>query len=427
MSKCFDVTSRRFLMSNYENRLKTEDSSIHDWYRFVLSFPPHLVRQYLEYFKADHHSIVLDPFCGTGTTNVECKKLGIASWGIEASPITHFASKTKCTWITDVDTMMKDAESIAKDAKHKLDNTNVVRTLTDEQFGLILKNSISPDPLHQVLVLRDSIINKQSKYNNYFLLALAKHIVYSYSNLKFGPEVGINRKRREHVDVLAIWLSEIRRIQQDLLLNAEHANISTDITFGDSRSIKESKFLKKVDCVITSPPYPNEKDYSRTTRLESVILGFIQNKEDLRNIKKGFIRSNSKNVYRNDIDEEYVRDIQSINSLSEEIERKRIELGKTSGFEKLYASVVKLYFGGMAKHLQAIKPFLKDGACLAYVVGDQASYFQIPIRTSELLGEVAERLGDYKVDRIDTFRKRFATATESWLNEDVLVLKYKEK
>lgn len=83
-------------MGNVENKLRVEDSSIHDWYRFVLSFPPHLVQQYLKTFCVDQASFVLDPFCGTGTTNVECKKHGISSWGIEASPLTHFVSRTKC-------------------------------------------------------------------------------------------------------------------------------------------------------------------------------------------------------------------------------------------------------------------------------------------------------------------------------------------
>ena len=414
-------------MGNIENRVKSEDLAIHDWYRFVLSFPPHLVRQYLEEFSVDNHSFVLDPFCGTGTTNVECKKLGICSWGVEASPITHFASSTKCTWITEIDNMVTEAEQICEKAKCVLNKTIALRTLTEEQNSLILKNSISQEPLHQVLVLRDVIFGQKSKYTDYYLLALAKHIVYSFSNLKFGPEVGISRIKKDHVDVLAIWLSEIHRMQQDLQIHTQFSHINTTITLGDSRSINTGNFFKSVDCVITSPPYPNEKDYSRTTRLESVILGYINNKAELRNIKKGFIRSNSKNVYRDDSDEKYVNNIQSITALSDEIENKRLDLGKTSGFEKLYSSVVKLYFGGMAKHLLTIKPFLKDGAYLAYVVGDQASYFQIPIRTSILLGEVAESLGNYTVDHIDTFRKRFATATENWLNEDVLVLKYREK
>ena len=262
-------------MSNFENRLKTEDLSIHDWYRFVLSYPPHLVRQYLTDFNIDNHSIVLDPFCGTGTTNVECKKLGIKSWGIEASPITHFASRTKCTWITDVDSMLDDAEWIAEQVKQELDSADELRTLSDVENSLILKNSISPEPLHQVLVLRDKINNSPSRYKDYFLLALAKHIVYSYSNLKFGPEVGISRKKKDHVDVTSIWLSEIARMQQDLLLHARYSNIATNITLGDSRNVSFPKYHKSIDCVITSPPYPNEKDYSRTTRLESVILGFI--------------------------------------------------------------------------------------------------------------------------------------------------------
>lgn len=412
-------------MGNVENKLRVEDSSIHDWYRFVLSFPPHLVQQYLETFCVDQTSFVLDPFCGTGTTNVECKKHGVSSWGIEASPLTHFVSKTKCVWANDTFNFLNTAKQIALAAARTINSLSKPRTLSEEQTSLILNNSICEQPLSSTLVLRDSIRAANSPFEDYYLLALAKHIVYSYSNLKFGPEVGISRKRKESVDVVEIWLSEIERMETDLEYWKHHSSTFADISLGDARSIPKRDYIGKVDCVITSPPYPNEKDYSRTTRLESVILGFINTKDDLRNIKKGFIRSNSKNVYRSDNDAQYISNIGSINKLSNEIEERRLELGKTSGFEKLYASVVKQYFGGMARHLSELKPYLRNGASLAYVVGDQASYFQIPIRTSVLLGEVAESIGGYRVDRVDTFRKRFATATETWLNEDVLVLKYK--
>ena len=412
-------------MGNVENKLRVEDSSIHDWYRFVLSFPPHLVQQYLETFCIDQTSFVLDPFCGTGTTNVECKKHGISSWGIEASPLTHFVSKTKCVWVDNTSNFLNAAKQIALVATRTINSLSKSRTLSEEQTSLILKNSICEQPLSSTLVLRDSIRAANSPFEDYYLLALAKHIVYSYSNLKFGPEVGISRKKKESVDVVEIWLSEIERMETDLEYWKHHSSTFADISLGDARSIPKRDYIGKVDCVITSPPYPNEKDYSRTTRLESVILGFINTKDDLRNIKKGFIRSNSKNVYRSDNDAQYISNIGSINKLSNEIEERRLELGKTSGFEKLYASVVKQYFGGMARHLSGLKPYLRNGASLAYVVGDQASYFQIPIRTSVLLGEVAESIGGYRVDRVDAFRKRFATATETWLNEDVLVLKYK--
>ena len=412
-------------MGNIENKLRMEDSSIHDWYRFVLSFPPHLVQQYLDAFCVNQTSFVLDPFCGTGTTNVECKKREIPSWGIEASPLTHFASKTKCVWSEDTSNFLNTAKQIALAATRTINSLSKLRTLSEEQASLILKNSICDQPLSSTLVLRDSIRTANSPYEDYYLLALAKHIVYSYSNLKFGPEVGIRRKKKEYVDVVEIWLSEIERMEADLEHWKHCSSTFSDISLGDARSIPKKNYIGKVDCVITSPPYPNEKDYSRTTRLESVILGYINTKEDLRHIKNGFIRSNSKNIYRSDNDAQYISNIESINELSNKIEERRLELGKTSGFEKLYASVVKQYFGGMARHLSELKPYLRTGASLAYVVGDQASYFQIPIHTSILLGEVAESIGGYEIDRIDTFRKRFATATEMWLNEDVLVLKYK--
>ena len=58
-----------------------------------------------------------------------------------------------------------------------------------------------------------------------------------------------------------------------------------------------------VDFVITSPPYPNEKDYTRTTRLESVVLGLIKNRRELRMLKQNLVRSNTRGVYKADTDD----------------------------------------------------------------------------------------------------------------------------
>jgi uroporphyrinogen-III synthase len=77
----------------------------------------------------------------------------------------------------------------------------------------------------------------------------------------------------------------------------------------------------------------------------------------------------------------------------------------------------------MARHLEELKPALRLGAKLAYVVGDQASYFKIPIRTGEILREIAHHAG-YEVIRIDLFRTRFSTATKEQLREEVLILKW---
>ena len=55
------------------NRMRPDDRPVHDWYRFVLSYPPHLVRDYLERLGIGTSDTVLDPFCGTGTWLLDWK------------------------------------------------------------------------------------------------------------------------------------------------------------------------------------------------------------------------------------------------------------------------------------------------------------------------------------------------------------------
>jgi hypothetical protein len=57
------------------------------------------------------------------------------------------------------------------------------------------------------------------------------------------------------------------------------------------------------------------------------------------------------------------------------------------------------------------------------VVGDQASYLRVMIRTGQILADIAQTLG-YEVQRIDLFRTRFATATREQLREEVVVLRW---
>ncbi len=108
-----------------DNKLRVEDRSAHDWYRFVLSYPAHVVRTYVARFGLDAKHNVLDPFCGTGTTIVECKKLGIPSCGIEPNPMAVFASRTKVDWEVDPDQLVAHAARIAKLTLQKFEEQGI--------------------------------------------------------------------------------------------------------------------------------------------------------------------------------------------------------------------------------------------------------------------------------------------------------------
>ncbi len=423
-----------------DNKLRVEDHAAHDWYRFVLSFPPHLVRDYIDRFGVGSSNCVLDPFCGTGTTLVECKKLGIPSVGVEAHPMACFASVVKTDWSIDAAGLSRHALKVASLASAKLEAEGIedvdvplfhkrvrilakARTLQPEIWKLLLKDSISPLPLQRTLVLLETLEEAEdNQYSRHERLALAKALVFGISNLKFGPEVGVGTAKSD-APVIPLWLSGINDMAQDLRELRGHSHSKSSVHHADSRFLGSVLKPNSVDFVITSPPYPNEKDYTRTTRLESVLLGLIRDKHELRSLKQGMLRSNTRGVYKTDRDDQFVANHKEINRIANDIERRRIELGKTSGFERLYARVTKLYFGGMAQHLSNLRPLLRPGAHLAYVVGDQASYLRVMIRTGQIVADIADSLG-YEVIGIDLFRTRLSTATKEQLREEVVVLQW---
>lgn len=408
------------------NQVAPEDKAVHAWYRFVLSFPPQLVRVYLDRFGLTPQDCVLDPFAGTGTTLVECRKQGIPCLGIEANPVAQFACQTKVDWRPQPEALVEHALGIARQTRQELawfPGDGLRHTLSEEAERVLLRNSISPKPLHKALLLLEQIERSPDpRFVAHEKLALAKAVVGSASNLRFAPEASVVRSR-DDAPVIDLWLQAVEAMAADLGNVALCPEAPAKVYAGDARVPQQVLTPNSIDAVITSPPYPNEKDYTRNTRLESVLLGFIRDRTDLRRVKEHLLRSNSRNIYTRDTDDQHIENFPEIIALAATIDQRRAELGKTSGFSRLYSRVVKLYFGGMATHLKELRPLLRPGAQLAYVVGDQASFLGVLIPTGELLAKIAESL-DYTVTGIDLFRTRRAASTNLGLKEEVVVLQW---
>ena len=424
------------LEQQYSNTLSAEDYALHSWYRFVLSYPPHLVRKYLSFFEVRHEGVVLDPFCGTGTTLVEAQKHGFQGIGIDAHPFAAFVSKVKTHWSLPLRTLKDVRSGILSSAEEayrakELHSTSFrhllfVRdgeeepTLSSEQESLIPTGFLSEVPRRKLLLLRDSIRSECSTHEkeieDFFFLALCHVIANGAGNFSFGPEI-YRTKAKQDYDVLGhfaerslIMLNDLERMVQSCPNYSE-----STVVCGDSR---DCSFLNhEIGAVITSPPYPNEKDYTRTTRVEAVLMELIKGKEDLRALKESLLRSNTRNVFVKDDDGKEINEFDSIKSVCREIEARRVELGKTSGFERLYHKVVAHYFGGMRRHLRTLRPHLEPRARLAYVVGDQLSFLMVPVHTARLLAEIAEAEG-YHVLTIDLWRERIGTKVRNARNGD---------
>lgn len=425
-----------------------EDTAVHDWYRFVLAFPDHLVANYLDRFGLEPGDTVLDPFVGTGTTLVECKKRGVHSIGVDANPVTSFASRVKTRWDIDLEQLKRRRDGLLKQVRPALlhltpegksaqlsfDDLALlreslspyempVRTSAEEITALIPKGAISPLPLSKTLIVRDAILAQPpDDIRDLFLLALVSAVMNGISNLSFGPEVYVS-KQRDDADVYQIFDERMDHIESDLRAVQSLKPFAKSQVFCDDARTLSTLVIDKVDAVITSPPYPNEKDYTRITRLEMVLLGFVRDKKGLRQLKDRILRSNTRNIFVKDDDKKFVADIPEIRRIAGEVERRRVAKGAESGFERLYHRVVLEYFGGMYRVLREMEGVMRRGARAAIVVGDQMSYFQVPIKTGELLARLVEaKEMRYRVIGIEEFRTRWATATKKDISETVLVL-----
>ena len=435
--------------SNTKQALR--NSEVHRWYRFVLAFPDHLVSQICDRFGATAGDLVLDPFCGTGTTLVECKKLGIDSIGIEANPSSSFASRVKTTWDLDPDQVRSLASQVMSRTAADLqlltfstqplfrpyhDAERLKRQLLETspagryfvQSGMLKRRWISEIPFYKVLAAKRAItsLDAPQEYQDLLLLALVAAIVENVANISFGPELYVVSPK-DDADVRGAFESKVEAMASDLESASTLARVgATRVLSGDAREcarvLRGARVDRLADYVITSPPYPTEKDYTRNTRLELVFLGYIRSSKDLRVIKQQMLRSHSKNIYKDDSDGRFVATIPEVQEIVDELRQKTSS--KSYGFAKQYPRVILEYFGGMFRHLRSLSAILRRGGKCAYVVGDQRTYLQTYTPTGRILGIIAElpEVG-LRAEDLVTWRVRHGTTGSGRpIEERVLIL-----
>ena len=163
---------------------KILNGEVHNWYRIILGYSDHLVSQLINQFKIQEGEWVLDPFCGSGTTLVECLKRGINAVGVDANPSSCFAARVKADWTLDGQRLRENA---AKARLGYLQNIRTKRYLGDPTYryldkaGFLERGWISKKPLRKALALKAAIhdVRGAPKYKNALMLALVSEITTS--------------------------------------------------------------------------------------------------------------------------------------------------------------------------------------------------------------------------------------------------------
>lgn len=407
---------------------KNLNGEVHDWYRIVLGYPDRLVKELLDRFSVRPGHLVLDPFCGSGTTLVECAKRGIDSVGVDANPSSCFSARVKTNWRLNPDHLSELADEADRRARRYVAcgrdySADPTYRYLDES-GMLARKWISRKPLRKALALKNCIVGLRTTcaYRNALMLALVSEVVHGASNVRFGPELYCGRVKRD-AKVSAGFKTRVSAMADDLRLVGRVGFGRARILRGDSRrgaTFSRVCARNSVFSVICSPPYPTEHDYTRNSRLELAFLEEVGGLESLRAIKKAMIRSHTKGVYSGDNDGSLVSGDEAIGRVVSLLEPRALR--KSHGFARLYPRVVREYFGGMKRHFASVKPFLVPGALCAYVVGDQSSYLRVHIPTAVILSRIAEEVG-FRVEEVKHWRSRWSTTTLREVHENILILR----
>lgn len=392
---------------------------IHKWYNYLEEFPYSLIEDKIKEYKLQDNSFIVDPFCGSGTTLISANMFHMNAVGFDVSPLMTFVSKVKTTWDVDINEFKKWAKKICEQFLQKvieIDKIKFTNGFLKAMPKRELNQWLSPR-LQQEVSLLKYIINKipNLEIRNIFLLAMLKSCFdSSYVSLCPGTTFYPFREKDEF---WTLFTEKIIQIYDDLKAIQKHDHYGKSTLINDT-CLNAQKYLESdsIDFIITSPPYPNDLEYTRQTRLELYLLDLVKSMDDIQKIKRQMVKSSTKLIFKESNSTIFSEKFHKVMAVSEKIYEQT--KNKNWGFD--YPRMVREYFGDMYLCLKEFYPLMKKNSHFILVVGDQ-TIKGVLIPVGDILITMAKEIG-YKDCRKELFRIRRSTGHNLPLPEEIVIL-----
>ncbi len=393
---------------------------VHRWYDYLEDFPYTLLEKSIKKYNLMNGDLILDPFCGSGTTLVSGNLFHLNAIGIDSSPLMCLVSEIKTTWDINTnklrDTYKEITTKFIRLAKN-IENYNIKNDFLERMPKRELNQWMSFKMQKEVSLMKD-LVNEidNKKINKLFLVLLGKSAFdASYVSLCPGTTFYPHRKKEPFFDV---FCKKMIQIYNDLKLIQSFNSYGKTKVFNRSATEIHS-FIEEnsIDFIITSPPYPNDLEYTRQTRLELYLLGFVNEMSDVQKLKKTMIKGSTKLIYKEDNWSRYIRDIKSIQNVAEQINEALSD--KNWGFD--YPRMIREYFGGMYVCLEKLYTVMKKGSYNLQIVGNQ-TFKNVVIPVGNIFVEMAKIIG-YSEAHTELYRIRRSTNHKIPLPEEIVVIK----
>ena len=260
------ITNKRSTITKtyFENGLFSTGYATHGLFPYRGKFHPQLIKALINIIGIKKNEVILDPMCGSGTTNIEAALMGINSYAIDLSPFCQFMTKVKY-------------------------------------------NSLSLD-----IKLLEGISNKSEQLFNFFnvnnvksklekITDNGKLKIYELALLAFLDALGYSKRvvKSTHKELFAKVLKRYENTVVNFVIN----NSKYIIDLGKLNILEDANAMKiplednSIDGVITSPPYSFAIDYVKNDEAQLNFLGY--DVDNIRNNMIGLVGKNKNERLRN--------------------------------------------------------------------------------------------------------------------------------
>ena len=243
-----DVETSQALVGNWDFKSAQPDAlaGVHPYpAKFISEIPRRLIQSY----PPPKGTVVLDPFCGSGTTLVEAQSAGLRSHGIDVNPIATLMSRVKTSHLPS------DAEERLVAVMDTVMSAVVAAPPTiprlDHWFNRDVQSSITS--------ITGAIDAEGGESKDLLRLALSS-IIVRVSNQESDTRYAAIAKKVNAPRVLGAFHSAARKIIAALSARS-YLLPPAAVLDADILTLDPARIDAPVGLVVTSPPYPNAYEY----------------------------------------------------------------------------------------------------------------------------------------------------------------------
>ncbi len=400
-----------------------KSAKLHRWFKYKEGFSAQLVEKLIQEFNLRSTQHILDPFAGVSTTLLVAREFGLDATGIEVMPIGDIVWRAKSRldeyevselrsireWVTSTKPRMSErrfphlpitlhAFSPQQEAQLMWYDEQFERLDVAENVKTLLKFVLMSTLEDVSFTSKDGQFLRWDSRSRKVQLRNARRIAEGKKTFKPFHKRKILPVQDAIAQALDLIIQDI-----SLAVTSDRKSGEQEVILGTVLEALPKQLSNTFDAVITSPPYCNRYDYTRTYALELAFLGVSQ--ENMLNLRQRLLSctvenrsklGNLKKVY-NELgrskDYEHIFWALKNHAAFQEILsalRLRNQLGEVNNSGVI--SMVEGYFIELAFVTFELFRVCKSGARVA-IVNDNVRYSGEIIPVDLLMTDIAAKFG----------------------------------